>query len=190
MADLGNLGRVLRVRAYQVGRWADATPRKATKVLVSELIRATPVDEGVARSNWQVESGPSGVSQLPAYSPGSHLGISETRNAAAAIAAAYAKIDGAPSAGFLRGFLNAGVAEAAGGVTFHVSNPVPWINPLDEGHSRQQPAGFVKRAIEAARIVVRQSRIFEDIGTGATPRPAPAPLKYGFGQDTRYGGRN
>ncbi len=192
MADLGDLGRLLRVRAYQVGQWGDATPRKATKVLVSELIRATPVDEGVARSNWQVESAqPDKVSRRPAYAPGRHLGISETRNAAAAIAAAYAKIDRAPSVFQLDNFFEAGLMEAAGGVTFHVFNPVPWIDPLDRGHSRQQPAGFVRRAIEAARIVVRQNKIFTDVGT--TPRGLGrpvAPLKYGFSQDTRYGGRN
>lgn len=189
MAELKDLGRVLRVRSYQVGRWADATPRKATKVLVSELIRSTPVDEGTARSNWQVESGPGRTSVRPPYSPGKHLGISETRNAAAAIAAAFAKIDGAPTAGQLRSFLAAGVAEAAGGVSFYVSNPAPHIGALDAGHSRQQEAGFVKRAVEAARIVVRQSKIFDDLGSGASPRPAAAPLKYGFNQDTRYGGR-
>ena len=190
MADLGDLARLLRVRAYQVGQWGDATPRKATKVLVSELIRATPVDEGVARSNWQVESGPSKVSRRPAYAPGRHLGISETRNAAAAIAAAFAKIDRAPTIYQLDNFFEAGIMEAAGGVTFHVSNPVPWINPLDEGHSRQQAAGFVQRAIQAARIAVRQNKIFEDVGRVTGRRAPPAPLKYGFNQGTRYGGRN
>lgn len=188
MADLKELGRVLRVRSYQVGRWADATPRKATKVLVSELIRATPVDEGVARSNWQVESGAGRTSVRPAYYPGKHLGIAETRNAAAAIAAAFTKIDGAPTAGQLRHFLAAGIAEAAGGVNFYVSNPTSYIQALDEGHSRQQAAGFVRRAIDAARFAVRRNKIFDDLGSGASPRPAPAPLKYGFGQDTRYGG--
>ena len=188
MADLGDLGRILRVRSYQVGRWAEATPRLATKVLVSELIRSTPVDRGVARSNWQVESGPSKVTPRPAYAPGRHLGIGETRNAAAAIAAAYAKIDQAPSASFLRGFVNAGITEAAGGVSFHVSNPMSYINPLDEGHSRQQAAGFVRRAIDAARIAVRRNKIFDDLGTGAVAK-TPAPYKFGFSQDKRYGGQ-
>ena len=191
MADLGDLGRLLYVRAYQVGQWGDATPRKATKVLVSELIRATPVDEGVARSNWQVESAqPARVSQRPAYAPGHHLGISETRNAAAAIAAAYAKIDRAPTIFQLDNFFEAGLMEAAGGVTFHVFNPVAWIDPLDRGHSRQQRAGFVKRAIEVARFAAHQNKIFTDVGTTPHGRPAVTPFKYGFNQDIRYGGHN
>jgi hypothetical protein len=188
VADFGDLGRILRVRAYQVGQWGDATPRKATKVLVSELIRATPVDEGVARSNWQVESGPTPVRKRPAFAPGRHLGLSETRNAAAAMAAAFAKIDRAPTVFQLDNFFEAGLMEAAGGVTFHVSNPVGYINPLDEGHSRQQPAGFVARAIMVARIAVRQNKIFTDAGSGKVPKTF-APYKFGFKQDSKFGGR-
>ena len=158
------LGRRLRVRAYQVGRWSHATPRKATKVLASSLIRSTPVDKGVARSNWQVATGASPASVRPAFAVGRHLGIGETRNAAAAIAAAYARIDNAPSAGFLQGFMNAGIAEAAGGTSFYVSNPVYYIEALDRGHSKQQAAGWVRRAIDHARIEIRRNKIFDDFG--------------------------
>lgn len=160
----GKLGRRLRVRAYQVGRWSHATPRKATKVLVSSLIRSTPVDRGVARSNWQVRTGVSDASVRSAFAPGHKLGISETRNAAAAIADAYARIDRAPTAGFLQAFLKAGISEAAGGVSFYVSNPAHYIEALDRGHSRQQAAGFVRRAMDQARIEVRRNKIFDDFG--------------------------
>ena len=158
----GELGRRLRVRAYQVGRWSHATPRKAAKVLVGSLIRSTPVDRGIARSNWQVGTGVSPASVRPAFAPGRRLGISETRNAAAAIADAYARIDRAPSAGFLQAFLDAGVSEAAGGVSFHISNPVYYIEALDQGHSRQQAAGFVRRSIDLARLEARRNKIFDD----------------------------
>lgn len=158
------LGRRLRVRAYQVGRWSEATPRKATKVLVSSLIRATPVDRGVARSNWQVATGASPASVRPAFAPGRKLGISETRNAAAAIANAFARIDRAPTAGFLKKFLDAGIAEAAGGTSFYVSNPVYYIEALDQGHSKQQAAGWVRRSIDQARFEVRRNKIFDDFG--------------------------
>jgi len=164
----GELGRRLRVRAYQVGQWADATPRKATKVLASSLIRATPVDRGVARSNWQVRSGGDPVSPRPAFAPGRHLGIGETRNAAAAIADAYARIDRAPTIGFLRSLATAAgdVGLAAGGVTFYVSNPVYYIEELDRGHSKQQAAGFVNRSLAMAAAEVRQTKIFDDLGSG------------------------
>jgi hypothetical protein len=92
------------------------------------------------------------------------LGLGETRNAAAAIAAAYARIDNAPSFGFLRGFVNAGIPEAAGGTSFYVSNPVHYIEALDQGHSKQQAAGWVRRAIDQARIEVRRNKIFDDFG--------------------------
>jgi len=165
--EFGELGRRLRVRAYQVGRWSHATPRKATKVLVGSLIRSTPVDTGTARSNWQVATGATPASVRSAFSPGRRLGIGETRNAAATIADAYARIDRAPSAGFLKGFLDAGITEAAGGTSFYVSNPVYYIDALDKGHSKQQAAGWVRRALDQARFEVRRNKIFDDFGGSA-----------------------
>jgi len=185
----GELGRRLRVRAYQVGRWADATPRKATKVLASSLIRATPVDRGVARSNWQVRSSDKDpVSVRPAFAPGRHLGISETRNAAAAIADAYAVIDRALTIGYLRHLAEAAgdMSFADGGVSFYVSNPVYYIEALDRGHSKQQAAGFVKRCIALAAAEVRRNKIFEDLGGGAYPARAARPARIGgFNQNAR-----
>jgi len=95
------------------------------------------------------------------------LGIGETRNAAATIADAYARIDRAPSAGFLKGFLDAGITEAAGGTSFYVSNPVYYIDALDKGHSKQQAAGWVRRALDQARFEVRRNKIFDDFGGSA-----------------------
>jgi len=151
------------VRSYQVGRWSNATPRKAAKALASSLIRSTPVDRGVARSNWQVATGASPPSVRPAFSPGRHLGISETNNAAAAIADAYARIDRAPTQGFVQAL------GGTGGTDIYVSNPIYYIEALDQGHSRQQAAGFVRRAIDVARVTVRRNRIFDDLG-GIPPR--------------------
>ena len=159
-----DLGRRLRVRAHQVGRWSHATPRKATKVLVGSLVQSTPVDRGVARSNWQVSTGASPAVVKPAFAPGRHLGISETRNAAATIAEAYARIDRAPTFGFSQAFLKAGVPEAAGGTSFYVSNPVYYIEALDQGHSKQQAAGFVRRALNLARYEIHRNKIFDDFG--------------------------
>lgn len=184
----GELGRRLRVRAYQVGQWADATPRKATKVLAASLIRATPVDRGVARSNWQVRSGSDPVSVRPAFAPGRHLGIGETRNAAAAIADAYAVIDRAPSISFLRSLAMAAgdVGLADGGITFYISNPVYYIEALDQGHSKQQAAGFVNRCIALAAAEVRRNKIFDDLGGGSYPARAARPARIGgFNQNAR-----
>lgn len=142
MADLKQLGRTLTVYAAQVGRHPQATQRKATKALARELILATPVDEGTARSNWQVGVTPS-ASPRAAYSPGSHLGISESGNASSAIAAANAAVDAAPS-----------------GSTLFVSNPVPYIDILDQGHSRQAPRGMIRRALAVAMAEVRRVKIF------------------------------
>jgi len=143
MAEMSSLGRTLRVRAAQVGRHAQATQRQATKVLARELILGTPVDRGTARSNWQVGITANSAGPRPAYSPGRHLGIGETRNAAAAIAASIAAVDRAPT-----------------GSDLYVSNPLDYIDDLDEGASRQAAPGLVRRAIAVAGYEVRRRKIF------------------------------
>ena len=62
---------------------------------------------------------------------------------AAAIAAAYAAVDAAPT-----------------GADLYVSNPLDYIDELDKGHSRQAPPGLVKRALAVARQEVRRIKIF------------------------------
>lgn len=151
MSDFDRLSRTLLVRSAQVGRNMHATQRKATKIVARELIVGTPVDVGTARSNWQVGVAVAGLFAMTrirarmAYAPGRKLGVGETRNAAAAIAAAYSVIDKAPT-----------------GADLYVSNPLKYINALDDGHSKQVPPGLVRRAVTAARLAVRRTRIFED----------------------------
>ena len=143
MKDLMALGRSLKVRAAQVGRNVSATQRRATSVLARELILHTPVDEGTARSNWQVGLTAHSASPRSAYAPGNQLGMGETRNASASIAAAYAAVNRAPI-----------------GSDLYVSNPLDYIDDLDDGASRQAAPGLVQRALAVAALEVRRSKIF------------------------------
>jgi hypothetical protein len=102
----------------------------ATAVL-DPVVRGTPVDTGKARSNWIVSLGTPVLDIISPYSPGSHLGIAETGNADAAIAQGLDVISSSQSAD----------------ETIVIQNNVPYIQPLDDGHSRQAPAMFVESAI-------------------------------------------
>lgn len=124
-------------------RRADSHFVKQVKAVHKEIVLATPVDTGFARSNWRVGIGrvPSGT--IPAHAPGSKLGISEAGNAAVAIYDA---------ANVLAKYKN--------GQEVFISNNVNYIALLNAGSSSQAGAYFIERAIAAGMASVRGGNIF------------------------------
>lgn len=88
----------------------------------ADLVETTPVDTGWARANWVPSIGTPSEGLA-----GNHKAISGAEQAAGtAEVAAYGKIDQGP---------------------IYLTNNVPYIQPLNDGHSQQAPAGFVQAAI-------------------------------------------
>lgn len=121
--------------------------RRVTTQLLEDCVRGTPVDKGVARSNWRVSLATPSTNVLSAYAPGQKLGIGETANAGAAIAAGSAVIRG----------INAQNVEG----TVTVSNPVGYINDLRRGSSKQQPVDWVSIALARAQTSLRLTNILK-----------------------------
>jgi hypothetical protein len=98
------------------------------------VVLATPVDKGRARSNWLVELDAPARTTIEPYVPGEN-GNTSGPNTAAALAQGQATIAG------YNGDRNSGIA---------ISNNLPYIGRLNAGSSRQAPAGFVEKAVQAA----------------------------------------
>lgn len=95
---------------------------------VAELREATPVDTGWARANWVPQVG------VPVFRPyGAYPGKGGTAQ---------------------DGFSERGLAQVAiwrfGHGPVYIVNNVPYIERLNDGSSRQAPAGFVQISIERA----------------------------------------
>jgi len=104
--------------------------------IVANLTRApseggTPVDTGWARANWIPVLGR--PSRRAAARPGDD---EQTRGAAAALGAQQQSAVAAIATGYRL---------SQGRIT--IANNVPYIVPLNEGSSRQAPAGFVQQNI-------------------------------------------
>jgi len=95
--------------------------RKIALDIDSSVILGTPVDTGRARGNWFTTIG----------------------NPSSAVSAGG-------SAGKAMGQLNAAVAQLKLGDTIWMANNLPYINRLENGWSKQAPAGMV--AINVARF--------------------------------------
>ena len=154
MATFAKFATRMKKRGRQIEGSAARITRAAATRALKALVKGTPVDKGVARSNWRVGIGSPSRSIIQAYAPGKKLGVSETANANAAIAAGVAKIGAV-----------AGVRGRVGGVasTIYISNSVPYINLLNGGSSAQAPIGFIQIAILEARAEIRGSRIFNRV---------------------------
>lgn len=100
--------------------------RAATLELFSGVIKATPVDTGRARGNWQTAVG----------SPAQAETDREDKSGGAAIAEVEAK-----------------TPEGAGQVTY-LSNNLPYIDELENGSSKQAPEGMVKRNMDRVQRMV------------------------------------
>ncbi|MEO0497938.1 MAG: hypothetical protein AAF141_11330 [Pseudomonadota bacterium] len=111
-------------RAYEkkVVDTVDTRFRKVVLSVFGSVIRATPVDTGRARGNWQTTLDAPAREQVEGTTP---------RVGEADAVAAAAKM---------------------GKVAF-VSNNVPYIGRLNEGSSKQAPAGFVEKAAQAGAAV-------------------------------------
>ncbi|MEX2444502.1 MAG: hypothetical protein WD492_12915 [Alkalispirochaeta sp.] len=109
--------------ALDLQRFADTTqrrmsviPRKVALELFRRVVMRTPIDEGRARGNWQA-----GVGTPPA-------GETDSKGGSAAIEQIAAEVE----------------SWDAESIAIYLVNNVPYIVPLEDGHSGQAPQGMVK----------------------------------------------
>ena len=112
-----------------VGEFTGRLVTRITLDINADLIMHTPVDTGWARANWVPRIGQP------------FEGTSGTRPAAGSTFSGGAE-QAAGQAAVLGYKLSKGLV--------HVTNNVPYIEALNDGHSPQEPAGFVQRAIARA----------------------------------------
>jgi|ERR1035437_3480767 hypothetical protein len=153
MSDLGDFANRIRKIAANVKDGGPKAVRQVATVALQAVVMATPVGNtslwnehsrstarpgyvgGRARANWQV---------------GLNSPVSGS-------------VDDVDAAG--GGTISAGIAIIAGatqdGQEIHITNNLPYIVPLNEGHSHQAPAGFVELAVQRAVTAVKDFRITE-----------------------------
>ncbi len=107
----------------------DLMVRKIGLELFSRVIMRTPVDKGRARANWQVaiNSAPSGVLDL------------NDKDGSATISAADAAMTGLKA-----------------GDTIYLANNLPYIQKLEDGSSKQAPAGMVALSVQDFQNIAKQ----------------------------------
>jgi len=116
---------------------ANALMRRVALAVDQSVVISTPVDTGRARSNWIVSIGSDNTAVIDAYVQGSALGVGEGGNAREALAQGRTAL-----------------LTRRSGQTIFLSNNVPYIQRLNDGHSAQAPINFIETAImEGVRAI-------------------------------------
>ncbi len=122
----------IKGRAKAIPDRSDQIVREVALAADRTLVLNTPVDTGRARANWQVTLGTPAAGTVDETTRGQ-----TPRNAA--VIAQYK--GGTPNAAIFN------------------TNNLPYIVPLNNGHSKQQPAGFVERAVDSVIRAARRARL-------------------------------
>ena len=125
--DLERFGNVTKVKQLTI-------VRKVALDLLRGVVLDTPVDTGRARANWQVSLGRPAVGEIE------HASGNEQVAAEAAIA------PGTPT-----------IMAAQGDVSIYLTNNVPYILVLEDGHSGQAPEGMVRKNIARFPYLVEEA---------------------------------
>ena len=141
MSSLEEFGRRMRKRGDNVPREVNKVKRLAALAVDQAVVLGTPVDRGTARSNWLVTLDEPTERIQEAYVPLVDGDMSETGNAAAALAQGKAV-----------------VVRAKPKQDIHITNNLDYIMDLNEGSSAQAPAAFVEEAVDAGVAAARKTK--------------------------------
>jgi len=125
----------LRGEALRLGEHLESITKGAAKVALESVVRATPVDTGLARANWTVK--------VNKTRPQSHPTTEVDPDGEATIMEGVGEID---------------ASDRQPGEIYWISNSAHHITALENGWSRQAPAGMTKLAVQAANSYVREQR--------------------------------
>jgi hypothetical protein len=123
--------------ASRVPKNADRIVRKAALAIDQTVVMATPVDQGRARANWIAALDAAVETPTDDKDPSGAKAMSQ----AAGVIAQY---DGDAHS------------------EIHITNNLPYIGPLNDGSSRQAPAGFVQQAVKDGAGAVQGAKLLEE----------------------------
>jgi hypothetical protein len=142
--DLRYLGNIMPKYAQALSDDAAEYQHNIALAVLAAVAKGTPVDVGTARSNWQLTLGNIATGLRAAFSPyesrwrgGQGGSISETQNQAGVVWQAASLLKGRKD-----------------DQPIYITNNSPYIEVLNQGHSKQAPAGFIEAGIQSGTASV------------------------------------
>jgi HK97 gp10 family phage protein len=146
MSGLEDFAKRMSRISVEVEDGVERAVKECAIAVTRTVINATPVDTGRARSNWTADMDEAFHKIFPAHVPGERGSTGDT-NAEIAIEQAEAAIS---------------QFDINKNNSIHISNSLPYIGALNDGHSKQAPTDFVRQAVMDGLATVRSARILKD----------------------------
>lgn len=131
--DLLSLAKQLDGLTDQLTDAGNELKKEVAGVIIRDLLYTTPVDTSKAVSNYRADLGASNPGVIGPFSPGQG-GSTRDASISAALAEAMANI-----------------SKAQPGQPIFISNYVEYLQYLNDGTSKQAPAGFVEKSVFLGR---------------------------------------
>ncbi len=132
--------------AVQVEGNVEKAVKDCAETVTRTVIGATPADTGKAKSNWIAQLDVSASTERPAFLPGSHGSTAEA-NSQIAISQALDVIQR---------------YKMVENQSINITNNMPYIGALNDGHSKQAPADFVRIAVLSGLASVRNAKLIRE----------------------------
>jgi HK97 gp10 family phage protein len=145
MTGLDDFAKRIDRIAVQVEGNVEKAVKDCAGAVARSVISNTPVDTGRARSNWTAQMDAAFNGLFPARVPG-EKGSTGEANAAAAVEAAEKVIE---------------TFDIEKNAEVHITNNLPYIGALNDGHSKQAPADFVRLAVMDGLATVRGAKVVD-----------------------------
>lgn len=146
MNNLAAFSKRMNHIALQVEGNVEKAVRDCAAAVAKSVIEATPADTGKAKSNWQagLDVPASGEREAHALGKG---GSTAEANSSAAIDAALEVINRYKS---------------DSNQSINITNNLPYISALNDGHSKQAPEDFVRIAVLSGLASVRNAKVLKE----------------------------
>lgn len=138
MGALSQLAKRMDDHAIKLESVANNAAVEVAISVVADLVLKTPVDTSNAASNWQVGVNNAPTASITPYFYGSNGSTAGASGRAARVTARDV------------------LSRKKAGQPIFISNLVDYIEKLNKGSSKQEPAGFVQRAVLVGRVTLKK----------------------------------
>jgi hypothetical protein len=157
-SSLKSFAQQIRYLANNLPQQGNEIRKQVARTVDFDLLQTTPVDSGQAVSNWQVTLNTPAEGVRPAFAPSPEGYMKQTSGVRAWAHRVDPEATRQANIAPAMEVANQTIDAAQPDDVVHITNNLPYIQALDEGHS-SQAENFVDRAILLASDVVKRANI-------------------------------
>jgi hypothetical protein len=157
-SNLKSFAQQIRYLANNLPQQANEVKKQIARTVDFDLLQSTPVDTGQAVSNWQVTLNTPADNVRPAFAPPPEGYMKQTNGVRVWTHRADPEATRQANLAPAMQLANQTIDAAQPSDVVHITNNLPYIQALDEGHS-SQAENFVDRAILLASDIVKRANI-------------------------------